>query len=421
MKPTAIWGSLLILTALVAWQFVSLENRKGALRQDLATLQDVRHGLLNPEEWKRVIAEVMAEKVETFQLESVDRNHLRDKIEGLLHTLIGDLEESYRADNATRLLGFVRNVGSDLIGIFAEMRGNVPEFSARIVSFLDEPENREELRVYLSDALDQYANNAFGHIDYPAVSVILQERQLSGVNRLDAMQVAEAELQAELNVLDAHLQRMLWIGSFLFLLTGMSIFQWVHGAIELKIAVLTLAVWLGVGVSMPLLLIDARIDLLEFELLGLPVVFSDQVVFLQSKSIFQVVKLLLIHGNGFGTKLAGAGVLLFSVMIPLAKLGATFQWARSKGWAHSFVGRTLLFKSSKWAMADVMVVAIFLSNLGFNGVLKDQFARLHGAGEGVEVLTTAASNLLPGFFAFFGFALLSLLLSARVHALAESV
>ena len=50
---------------------------------------------------KRVIAEVMAEKVETFQLESVDRNHLRDKIEGLLHTLIGDLEESYRADNAT--------------------------------------------------------------------------------------------------------------------------------------------------------------------------------------------------------------------------------------------------------------------------------------------------------------------------------
>ena len=42
------------------------------------------------------------------------------------------------------------------------------------------------------------------------------------------------------------------------------------GAIELKIAVLTLAVWLGVGVSMPLLLIDARIDLLEFELLGLP-------------------------------------------------------------------------------------------------------------------------------------------------------
>ena len=44
MKPTAIWGSLLILTALVAWQFVSLENRKGALRQDLATLQDVRHG-----------------------------------------------------------------------------------------------------------------------------------------------------------------------------------------------------------------------------------------------------------------------------------------------------------------------------------------------------------------------------------------
>ena len=54
-------------------------------------------------------------------------------------------------------------------------------------------------------------------------------------------------------------------------------------------------------------------------------------------------------------------------------------------------------------MADVMVVAIFLSNLGFNGVLKDQFARLHGAGEGVEVLTTAASNLLPGFFCLLWF------------------
>ena len=64
-----------------------------------------------------------------------------------------------------------------------------------------------------------------------------------------------------------------------------------------------------------------------------------------------------------------------------------------------------------------MVVAIFLSHLGFEGVLQNQMNRLETASAHVEILTTSGSTLLTGFLAFFGFALLGILLSNRIQTL----
>ena len=71
-------------------------------------------------------------------------------------------------------------------------------------------------------------------------------------------------------------------------------------------------------------------------------------------------------------------------------------------------------------MADVMVVAVFLSYLGFKGVLKDQVQRLENVSPRLDVLTTADSTLLPGFLAFFAFALLGLQLSTRLRRLDDA-
>jgi len=103
--------------------------------------------------------------------------------------------------------------------------------------------------------------------------------------------------------------------------------------------------------------------------------------------------------------------------VPFAKLLATALWRENQAWSRSFWGKLILFRSAKWAMADVMVVAIFLSFLGFQGVLNDQVSRLQNLGGGADLVTTANSNLLPGFLAFFAFALLGLILSNRLHRL----
>ena len=68
-----------------------------------------------------------------------------------------------------------------------------------------------------------------------------------------------------------------------------------------------------------------------------------------------------------------------------------------------------------------MVVAIFLSNLGFDGLLNDQVGSLGQSSAQLEVLTTANSTLLPGFFAFFAFALCGILLSHRLQKMSRAV
>ena len=411
-----IWFVLVVTTGLVAFQFVRLEGRNAQMRQDLAAIQDIRYGLFNVDEWKRAVVDIIEDEIASFELNERNQAELQSKIEGLLYGLVATLETNYREENAQRLLGFVRDLGSDLLGVFDEMRRSVPDFAQRIIAYLDEPENREAERAFLISRLDEYAANTFAETDYAELDATLLRLNVQDEDRSQGIQRAAYRLNVEMAQINQQQSRLMWVGLCVLLITLIALFQWLCTAVEIKMATVTLLIWLAVGVVMPLLLVDARIDRLQFSMLDHPVTFTDQVVFFQSKSILDVVRLLVFQGNGLGSMLAGGGVLLFSVIIPSIKLGATFLWRKDAPWTRSWVGKTLLFNSAKWAMADVMVVAIFLSYLGFNGVLNDQMQNLEGVSDRLEILTTSGSTLLPGFFVFFGFALMSIILSSRLKS-----
>jgi len=67
-------------------------------------------------------------------------------------------------------------------------------------------------------------------------------------------------------------------------------------------------------------------------------------------------------------------------------------------------------------MADVMVIAIFMAFIGFNGIITDQLHQIENLAAGVEVLTTNNSGILSGFWFFTAFVLISLLVSQRLHS-----
>ncbi len=66
-------------------------------------------------------------------------------------------------------------------------------------------------------------------------------------------------------------------------------------------------------------------------------------------------------------------------------------------------------------MADVMVVAIFMSYIGFSGILTEQLNQLEGLTNKIDILTTNKSSLQIGFFLFTSFAILSLLVSQKLQ------
>ena len=84
--------------------------------------------------------------------------------------------------------------------------------------------------------------------------------------------------------------------------------------------------------------------------------------------------------------------------------------------------KLLAFELSKWSMADVMVLAIFMSFVAFNGVIGSALEGLRGVPNVQQVqIPTNASKILPGYYLFIGFCVSSIFLSKRLeHGIASS-
>ena len=181
---------------------------------------------------------------------------------------------------------------------------------------------------------------------------------------------------------------------------------------------------LVVALTSPMIEIDARIKEMTFLLMGENISFHDQVIFFQSKSIVDVVRVLIDTGK-FDSVLVGFLILLFSIIFPIGKLLSTeFYLLGSENFRKNKVIQFFAFKSGKWSMADVNVVAIFMAYIGFKGILDSQLASLNMKTESVASISTNQTTLQPGFILFLAFVLFGLILSVilqRITSMEPSV
>jgi hypothetical protein len=158
--------------------------------------------------------------------------------------------------------------------------------------------------------------------------------------------------------------------------------------------------------------VDARIQSIDFHLLGRDVSFKNQVLYFQSKSIVDVVE-ILVHTGKIDSMLVGVLILVFSILFPVAKLVSTgiymldkSKWAKNK-WIHFFA-----FDSSKWSMADVLVIAILMTYIGFNGIVNNSLTDLDLDNGTITSIATNNTAIQPGYIIFIGFVIYSFILSS---------
>ena len=165
------------------------------------------------------------------------------------------------------------------------------------------------------------------------------------------------------------------------------------------------------GITTPMIDMEAKISQMSFVLLGHAIQFDNQILYFQSKSILDVFWIMITHQDIL-MKLVAVLLITFSIVFPLLKLASSlgyyynYHQARNNPLIKFFV-----FKSGKWSMADVMVIAIFMAYIGFNGIITSQLGKLSSTSQEVVLLTTNGTSLLPGFYLFLSFALLALFLS----------
>jgi hypothetical protein len=178
-------------------------------------------------------------------------------------------------------------------------------------------------------------------------------------------------------------------------------------------------VLLLVGLTTAMIDIDARINSLNFELLGETVSFKNQVIFFQSKSILDVVKILLSTGK-YDSIFVGILILIFSILFPITKLLSTgVSLLSQRKWAKNKVIHYFAFQSGKWSMADVTVVAIFMAYIGFNGILQSQMGYLNHQSDAFTSIATNQTSLQPGYIIFVTFVVFGLALSQILKMIME--
>ena len=398
-----------ILTAYFSVRVFQIEQQRNALKQDLIELSKIKYGLFNVDEWKIALADIITTKVEELDLDETNKKEMRAKISNFLTVTINDLESRYYAEKSGSLSGKFQSSVARLTGTFEQIKKDIPTFTDQIIDFLSDEENREAIRGYITNKVHDYADDTFSETDYTPVKTILKEHgQKDLIN-------ARSYLSSTINELKqrSKTRKIILIIIAVCFLSFIALFKHIS-AIELFLGLVFSLGFLLMGVLLPMIEIDARISQITFSLLGEQIQFTDQVLYYKSKSMLKVVHLMLTQ-NQLDVFVVGVLVLTFSVLFPIAKLICSGFFLLKKKARDMKLVSFLVFKSGKWSMADVMVIAILMAYIGFDGIISEQLNQLESLSNNIDLLTTNKSHLLFGFFSFTIFVLFSLFIAQKIQ------
>lgn len=411
-------GALLLIAALLSAQASVDLRRIQQLETDLAELQDVRYGLLNAAVWVEQLSSVLAHRIDTFEVTQANRPAIKRNIEVVLDRILVEVEDYLRRRNAggdnvwERLGGVLRQGVQDFLVDFNELRAQVPRYADAVIEELNRPEARADLKARLLLALDAAADATFTATDFSAFEAVLA--------RHGCADAAGCEPRLRYEAAGLHERARVFALGAMLAVAVMFLVAWrerPHLRPEVM-AMLTAGalVLLAGGVVTPMIDVEARIAELRFVLLGEPIVFTDQVLYFQSKSILDVVQVLVDTG-AWDMIFVAVLITLFSLVFPTLKVLAGFLYHGNwRGLRASGVVYFFALRSGKWSMADVLVVAMLMAYVGFSGLVESQVAAMAGSGRGVDVITTNGTALQLGFYLFLAFVLASLVLSALLEA-----
>jgi hypothetical protein len=396
---------LFIICVILTIQVIVLARQNQLLKIDLAEINHIRYGLLNVSEWSDQIASVMTAKINEFEITPENRDQFQKSIENVLYELIDDVEDIMEERTSGAFKGVKRWVASFALDV-EQLRDSVPSFASTVIDELNSPETRQELKSFVLGKLDQFSEDTYNQDKMELFETLLQ--QYGCEDKSTCQNILLDLIDEKQDAINYRIMLILFLVLLIFLFNLLA-----KGMDRLQAPMLILSSFcllLG-GITMPMIVLEARIDLLLFKLLGQDVMFRDQIIFFQSKSITNVVRILMEDGS-LQMILVGVLIFTFSIIFPSLKLLSSYIYSINLfNWKETRVIRFFVIKSGKWSMADVMVVAFFMAYIGFNGVVSSQLDSIGRHAQSFEIFTTNGTQLLGGFYLFLSFCISSLILS----------
>lgn len=399
---------ILIASVFLCQQIIinSIANQKN--KNDYAELNHVKYGLLSVDEWKRQVTGILIEEVNKLDLSRTNQKKLRKHIKVLLNTFIDTAAKKVREGNDKSAKGRFKQSLIDTFINMDDIKKGIPEYTDSIMQEMTKAKTKRQVKGAVKKQLEEYLNQTYDLQDTSQIDRILASTHSTTVKE------GRDKLREEISVKNFQIVKeafmLIGLSLILFIVAGYS----KQGLTPLQYVflMLSLLILLTGGVTTPTIDMEATISEMSFILMGHPIHFENQTLYFQSKSILDVFWIMITHKD-IQMKFVGILLITFSIVFPLLKMVSSVGFYFN--YRHARTNRLIKFfvlKSGKWSMADVMVVAIFMAYIGFNGIITSQFGKLKSATQEVVLLTTNGTSLQPGYYLFLSYTLLALFLAA---------
>lgn len=403
-------GGLLAIAGWSSYLVYKNSSEAAEIKKDYSELNSITYGILSVNIWRDHLTNMLLNRIDEFEFTAEQEDTLVLQVENILTAGI-DKGDSLMDLKQKTIKGKLRKFVVRTLVPEKKIRALVPMFAQTIVDEIQKPENKDALKFVIKSKLQEYsdmthANSQAAVLRLDTLFKKYKVEDLEGFNRKTSGDLQELEEETYY-----HTYILLGIiVTFLLLWLLLRNRHNLHTPLFIMSVLLALVV-LFAGLTAPMIEIDARFQQVNFLLIGEQITFNDQVIFFQSKSILQVIDILFDTGK-VDSVIVGLLILIFSIVFPVAKLVATqIYLAGGEKLRKNKILKFFTFKSGKWSMADVYVIAIFMAYIGFQGILDNQLSNLNMETETLVSISTNRTSLQPGFIIFIGFVLFSLILS----------
>ncbi len=402
---TAAIIAALVLTV----QYISLARQNQELKTDLAEINHIRYGLLNVDEWTAQLSTILSIKILELKLTPENRVKVAQNLENILNRMIDEIELMMIERTSGQLSGMKRWFAGFVINL-DQLRDSVPSYSNQLLSELNKPENIKVLQQFLSEKLNEFTASTYNLDQMDPLHMVMEKH--SCFDKEECRELIREKIGVKNRVINFRVIMVLLLVSAVYLINLVS--RQKINLFQATLLILASFCLLLGGITTPMIDLDARIDQLMIQIMGEEIIFRNNIIFFQSKSITDVVRILFEERT---LPMIFVGVLLFtfSIIFPSLKLISSLLYTYDIGnLRENMLIRFFVIKSGKWSMADVMVIAIYMSYIGFNGIIGSQLDHLTQTTKPVEILTTNGTQLLSGFYLFLLFCISSLILSETI-------
>ena len=404
---------LLAVAGYCSFKIYDLSETKAEIKTDYSVVNNITYGLLSVDTWKNHLIQIVSHRIDDFEFTKEQEKILKNQLEQLLHAVI-DKADTLMHQKQKTVKGKIRKMVINALVNEDKMHAKVPVFAETILGEIKRKENKTKIKDLILEKIEEY-----GALTYDSANDVSRIKKIFAKYELDDLLAFNIFLKSRSDQISEQMYRLTFAEILIvviFLILWLVCFK--HSQLHnglFTASILLALILLAAGLTAPMIEIDARIKEMSFLLMGEQLAFHDQIIFFQTKSIVDVVDVLMETGK-WDSMIVGVLILVFSIVFPIAKLISAKLYQNPR-WSKNPVIHFFALKSGKWSMADVYVVAIFMAYIGFKGILDDQLSQLNFKTNSLASISTNETTLQPGFLLFVCFVLFGLILSAILEKL----